>query len=184
MRGEDCARACGGLHRVIVPAEIDQALQRAVQRPARFPLIAQPLVDFQRPLVEIHRIFVLPLAIVDVRQRAQACRSAGIEGERVAIDPGFGFGKRFDENIPLLAHFADFHQLEFPLLSGTSRKSFIGRTLAREGKDLPAEQRLFGTLATVVISALNGAHIVRVHDVKAAVEALKVADGVLAASKE
>jgi dihydropteroate synthase len=110
---------------------------------------------------------------------AQAAIDAGIHRDRVVLDPGFGFGKRFDENIPLLAHFAEFGQLELPLLSGTSRKSFIGRTLARDGKDAIAEGRLNGTLATVVISVMHGAHIVRVHDVKPVVEAVKVADAVV-----
>jgi len=113
---------------------------------------------------------------------AQSAIANGIDRARLVLDPGFGFGKRFDENIPLLAHFADFSQLGLPLLSGTSRKSFIGRTLARDGKDAIAEQRLNGTLATVVISVMNGAHIVRVHDVKPAVEAVKVADAVLSSS--
>lgn len=106
--------------------------------------------------------------------------AAGISRGRLVLDPGFGFGKRFDENIALLANFGQFHELGFPLLSGTSRKSFIGRTLSREGKDVPPEQRLYGTLATVVASVLQGAHIVRVHDVRPAVEAVKVADAVLA----
>jgi len=115
----------------------------------------------------------------DLREIAQSAIGAGIERNRVVLDPGFGFGKRFDENIPLLAHFGDFAEVGFPLLSGTSRKSFIGRTLARDGKDAIAEQRLNGTLATVVISVMHGAQIVRVHDVKPAVEAVKVADAVL-----
>jgi dihydropteroate synthase len=106
----------------------------------------------------------------------------GIARQRLVLDPGFGFGKRFDENIPLLARLAEFHELGFPLLSGTSRKSFIGRTLAQGGKDAPPERRLYGTLATVVASALAGAHIVRVHDVQPAVEAVKVADAVLRAA--
>lgn len=106
--------------------------------------------------------------------------AAGISRGRLVLDPGFGFGKRFDENIALLANFGQFHELGFPLLSGTSRKSFIGRTLSREGKDVPPEQRLYGTLATVVASVLQGAHIVRVHDVRPAVEVVKVADAVLA----
>lgn len=110
--------------------------------------------------------------------------AAGISRGRLVLDPGFGFGKRFDENIALLANFGQFHELGFPLLSGTSRKSFIGRTLSREGKDVPPEQRLYGTLATVVASVLQGAHIVRVHDVRPAVEAVKVADAVLACRSE
>ena len=114
----------------------------------------------------------------DLRDIAQSAIANGIDPARLVLDPGFGFGKRFDENIPLLAHFAEFSELGLPLLSGTSRKSFIGRTLARDGKDAIAEDRLNGTLATVVISVMNGAHIVRVHDVKPAVEAVKVADAV------
>jgi len=118
----------------------------------------------------------------ELREWASSAVAGGIAHERLVLDPGFGFGKRFDENIPLLAHFDEFHELGFPLLSGTSRKSFIGRTLAREGKDAPPEQRLYGTLATVVASVLQGAHIVRVHDVKPAVQAVRVADAVLTAT--
>jgi len=105
--------------------------------------------------------------------------NAGITRNRIAIDPGFGFGKRFDENYPLLAGLGKLHKLGFPLLSGTSRKSFIGRTLARDGIDAPLEERLYGTLATVVTSVLLGAHMVRVHDVKAAVDAVRVTDAVM-----
>jgi dihydropteroate synthase len=105
--------------------------------------------------------------------------AAGIARERIMLDPGFGFGKKFDENYPLLARFSELHRLGLPLLSGTSRKSFIGRTLARDGKDAPPDQRLYGSLATVTASVLQGAHIVRVHDVRPAVEAVKVADAFL-----
>jgi dihydropteroate synthase len=116
----------------------------------------------------------------DFKQWTQAAMDAGIEKQRIVIDPGFGFGKKFEGNYPLLAGLSKLHELGFPLLAGTSRKSFIGRTLARGGKDLPAEERLFGTLAAVTASVLQGVHIVRVHDVRAAVEAVKVADEILA----
>src|SRR6185312_1511668 len=96
----------------------------------------------------------------ELSQWGLAAVDKGISRERLVLDPGFGFGKRFDENIPLLARFGEFHELGFPLLSGTSRKSFIGRTLSRQGKDAAPEQRLFGTLATVVASVFQGAHIV------------------------
>jgi dihydropteroate synthase len=115
----------------------------------------------------------------DLRAWSSTAVSAGIARERIVLDPGFGFGKNFEQNYPLLARLSELHQLGFPLLSGTSRKSFIGRTLARDGKDAPAEERLNGTLATVTVSVLQGAHIVRVHDVKPAVEAVKVADEIL-----
>jgi dihydropteroate synthase len=115
----------------------------------------------------------------DLRGWSESAVAAGIARERIGLDPGFGFGKSFEQNYPLLARFGELRELGFPLLSGTSRKSFIGRTLAREGKDAPAEERLFGTLATVVASVLAGAQVVRVHDVKPAVEAVRVADETL-----
>lgn len=110
---------------------------------------------------------------------SQLAEAAGIASDRVVLDPGFGFGKRFEENYPLLARLGDLHELGFPLLSGTSRKSFIGRTLKHGEKDAPPDQRLYGTLATVVLSVLQGAHIVRVHDVGPVVEAVKVSDQTL-----
>jgi dihydropteroate synthase len=107
-----------------------------------------------------------------------ACKN-GIAKERIVLDPGFGFGKKFEGDYILLAKFRELQELGFPLLAGTSRKSFIGRTLARAGKDAPPGDRLYGTLATVTASVLQGAHIVRVHDVRPAVDAVRVADEIL-----
>ena len=118
----------------------------------------------------------------DLGNRVQIALGHGVERPRIVLDPGFGFGKNFEENYPLLAHFDQLHRLGFPLLAGTSRKSFVGRTVGkRSGKDAPPSDRLFGSLAAMVASILRGAHIVRVHDVKPAVEAAAVADEVLAA---
>jgi dihydropteroate synthase len=118
----------------------------------------------------------------DLRQWAEAATLAGIKRDRLVLDPGFGFGKRFEENYPLLAHFAELQQTGFPLLAGVSRKSFIGRTLARDGQDKDAEvnERLYGTLAAESVLILKGAHIIRTHDVRAAVEAARVADAIVA----
>ena len=118
----------------------------------------------------------------DLAHWTQEALDSGVERERVVLDPGFGFGKNFEENYPLLARFQEFHQMDFPLLAGTSRKSFIGRALARDGKDAAPDQRLYGSLAAMTTCILKGAHIVRVHDVKASVEAARVADAVLASS--
>jgi dihydropteroate synthase len=107
--------------------------------------------------------------------------AGGVAREHIVLDPGFGFGKSFGENYPLLARFAEFHQLGFPLLAGTSRKSFVGRTLARDREDAVPDQRLFGSLAAMTATILAGAHIVRVHDVRESVQAAKVADSILAA---
>jgi len=117
---------------------------------------------------------------VELRAWAEAAVGCGIGRDRLVLDPGFGFGKRFNENYPLLGRFDELHDLGFPLLSGTSRKSFVGRTLAHDGQDAPAEQRVFGTVATVAASVMKHAHIVRVHDVKPAVDAVRVADEILA----
>ncbi len=119
----------------------------------------------------------------DLNSRVKVAFEHGVQRERIVLDPGFGFGKNFDENYPLLAHFEQFHRMGFPLLAGTSRKSFVGYTLGkRTGADVPPAGRLYGSLAAMIASILHGAHIVRVHDVKPAVEAAAVADEVLAAS--
>jgi dihydropteroate synthase len=116
----------------------------------------------------------------ELRQWAEAATLAGIKRDRLVLDPGFGFGKRFEENYPLLAHFTQLQQMGFPLLAGVSRKSFIGRTLARDGKDAGVAERLYGTLAAETGLILKGAHIIRTHDVRFAVEAARVADAIVA----
>ena len=116
----------------------------------------------------------------ELRQWAEAATLAGIKRDRLVLDPGFGFGKRFEENYPLLAHFAELQQVGFPLLAGVSRKSFIGRTLARDGKDAEVAERLYGTLAAETGLILKGVHIIRTHDVRFAVEAARVADAIVA----
>jgi len=121
-----------------------------------------------------------PIGLVsrELRRGAEAAVMAGIARKRVVLDPGFGFGKSFDENYPLLSHFDALQELRYPLLAGVSRKSFIGRTLASNGEDAPPQERLYGSLAAMTAAILKGAHIVRVHDVKAAAQAAKIADAI------
>ncbi len=107
---------------------------------------------------------------------------AGVERHQIALDPGFGFGKNFEENFPLLARFGELGGLGYPLVAGTSRKGFIGRALARDGEDAHPQERVYGSVAAMTASILAGAHIVRVHDVAAARDAARVADAVLAAA--
>jgi len=126
---------------------------------------------------------IVARVVHELANRVQVAFERGVRRERIVLDPGFGFGKNFEENYPLLARFHQLHRMGFPLLAGTSRKSFVGRTVGeREGRDAPPTQRLYGSLAAMVASILGGAHIVRVHDVKPAVEAAAVADEILAAS--
>ncbi|HEY6768775.1 MAG TPA: dihydropteroate synthase [Candidatus Sulfotelmatobacter sp.] len=117
----------------------------------------------------------------ELKEWAEAAVLAGVRRERIVLDPGFGFGKRFDENYPLLNRFTDLQATGFPLLAGTSRKSFIGRTLAVNGKDAGPADRLFGTLASQTALILKGAQILRTHDVRAAVDSARVADAILQA---
>ena len=117
----------------------------------------------------------------ELREWVEAAVRAGVRRERIALDPGFGFGKNFEQNYPLLARFQELQALGFPLLAGTSRKSFLGRALAKDGKDAAIADRLYGNLAAHTALILKGAHILRTHDVKAAVEAARVADAILEA---
>ncbi len=119
---------------------------------------------------------IVTLVKRELTERVDAAMMAGIKRERIMLDPGFGFGKRFEENYPLLRRFEEFHQLRYPLLVGVSRKSFIGRALAREGKDARVDARGFGTAAAEVVAILKGAHILRTHDVKACADAVRIAD--------
>src|SRR6202795_3974279 len=116
----------------------------------------------------------------ELRQWAEASTLAGVKRDRLVLDPGFGFGKNFEENYPLLARFGDLQQNGFPLLAGVSRKSFIGRTLARDGKDAGVTERFYGTLVAEKVWIVKGAHIIRTHDVRSAVEAARVADAIVA----
>jgi len=123
---------------------------------------------------------VVSLVKTALEQWAGVAVSTGLQRGHIVLDPGFGFGKSFDENYPLIAHFEELHSLGFPLLAGTSRKSFIGRTVGGE-KKVPPSDRLFGTIATETALILKGAHIIRTHDVKASVHAARVADAILQA---
>jgi dihydropteroate synthase len=121
----------------------------------------------------------------ELKDWAEKAILAGVRRERIVLDPGFGFGKNFEENYPLLGRFSELQAAGFPLLAGVSRKSFVGRMLAAlpeyKGKDAPLEARLYGTLATEVALILKGAHIIRTHDVKPAAEAARIADTILQA---
>jgi dihydropteroate synthase len=117
----------------------------------------------------------------ELKEWAEKAILAGVRRERLVLDPGFGFGKNFEENYPLIARFEELQSTGFPWLAGTSRKSFIGKTLGSDGPRVPVEHRLYGTLASEVALILKGAHIIRTHDVKATVEAAKIADAILSA---
>ena len=124
---------------------------------------------------------VVPLVKRGLTEALERAAAANVERDRIVLDPGYGFGKAYESNYPLLAHLDDLLSLGQPLLAGVSRKSFLGRTLAgATGSEIPMQQRGNATLAATTTAILAGASIVRVHDVRPAVEAAAIADAILA----
>jgi dihydropteroate synthase len=111
--------------------------------------------------------------------RTAAAAAAGVDPERICIDPGIGFGKTLDHNLDLLAHLDVLVDTGLPVLVGASRKAFIGAVLESAGRTVPAPERDPGTGATVALAVAAGAAVVRVHDVAAAVQVARVADAIV-----
>lgn len=107
-------------------------------------------------------------------ERVETARSLGIQKEKIIIDPGIGFGKGLHDNLCLIRNLHFLEELDLPVLLGVSRKAFIGQIL-----DLPPEERIEGTIASALLSILNGAHILRVHDVAAVKRAVLVAETIM-----
>jgi len=104
---------------------------------------------------------------------AKKAVEAGIPEDLILIDPGIGFGKTFDHNLQIMKELPSFLSLGLPLLIGTSNKSFIGEVLGKK-----VDERVIGTMATVAVAAMNGAHVVRVHNVKEALETVRMVDAI------
>jgi dihydropteroate synthase len=114
-----------------------------------------------------------------LRRSIAVARQAGVPKSQIVIDPGIGFGKTFRQNYQLLAGLSAVARLGFPVLVGTSRKGFLGTGLTGDGERTGPQERIWGTAATVAASILNGAHIVRVHDVPEMAEVARVTDRLL-----
>jgi len=116
-----------------------------------------------------------------LRASIRKARKAGVAKSQIILDPGIGFGKSFHQNYQLLADLTQLARLGYPLMVGTSRKGFLGKTLAHvtNRSKVPATERLWATAATVTASILGGAHIVRVHDVAEMLQVARTADHVL-----
>ena len=107
-------------------------------------------------------------------ERTLKAVEAGIEKEKIIVDPGIGFGKKVEHNLEILSRFSEFNEMGYPVLAGVSRKFFIGNLLG----GLPAEERLEGSIAAAVYAFLSGASILRVHDIKETLRALKIAKAI------
>lgn len=112
--------------------------------------------------------------IKDMEICVQIARDAGVADDKIILDPGVGFGKTYEMNLTAINHVDQLHALGFPILLGTSRKSVIGLTL-----DLPADQRVEGTLATTVIGVMKGCAFVRVHDVKENLRVIRMTEAIM-----
>ena len=144
------------------------------------PELARVAAEAGTPLVLMHnqetRQYnrLLPDILASLLRSAEAAKDSGVLPDKIILDPGIGFGKTPDHNLQILNRLADFKTLGYPLLLGTSRKSTIGFIL-----DLPVDQRLEGTAATVSLSIAGGADIVRVHDVREMVRVCRMTDAVV-----
>jgi dihydropteroate synthase len=150
------------------------------------PNMAKVAADYGAPVILMHikgmpknmqispQYYSLISEIISyLRNSIEYAETAGVSPEKIIIDPGIGFGKTMEHNLEIIRRLKEFRCLGKPILIGASRKSFIGKIL-----DLPVEERIEGTIATVVSSIMNGADIVRVHDVKQVQRAVKMADAI------
>ncbi|MDF7679239.1 dihydropteroate synthase [Enterobacteriaceae bacterium ESL0689] len=129
------------------------------------PRTMQEAPKYDNIIADVNRFFI---------HHITRCEQAGITKDKLLLDPGFGFGKNLTHNYELLARLAEFHHFGLPLLVGMSRKSMIGQLL-----NVGPGERLSGSLACAVIAAMQGAQIIRVHDVKETAEALRVVEATL-----
>lgn len=144
------------------------------------PNMAQVAAEAGAPLILMHNQgnrrygSLLPDVIASLRDSVREATLAGVLKENIVLDPGIGFGKTPSHNLEILKRLSDFKPLGFPLLVGTSRKSTIGLVL-----DLPVDERLEGTAATVALAIAGGADIVRVHDVREMVRVCRMSDAIV-----
>ncbi|UOQ91376.1 dihydropteroate synthase [Halobacillus shinanisalinarum] len=146
----------------------------------REPRIAQVAADYDVPLILMHnrtdkkyRSLIDDMK-VDLKESIDIAKQAGVKDQRIILDPGVGFAKSPEDNLVVMRNLHQFLELDYPILLGTSRKSFIGLTL-----DLPEDQRMEGTGATVCYGVAQGMQIVRVHDVEPIVRMTKMMDAMM-----
>lgn len=130
---------------------------------------------------------IVPVVLTSLEASVVQAEAAGVLRKRIVVDPGLGFGKRLDENYPILANLTALHRLKLPIMIGASRKNFLANTLAQapklaassNGELPPVNARIHATMAANVAAILSGVHILRVHDVQPACESAAIADQIL-----
>lgn len=147
----------------------------------REPEIARVAAQYGAPVIAMHNQMGTDYADDILREMClffektiAIAEAAGIPKSHLILDPGIGFGKNFEQNIAVMDRLTELHQLGYPILLGTSRKSMIGKIL-----DLPPKERVEGTIATNVLGVAAGVEMIRVHDVEAHVRAIRVTDAIV-----
>jgi dihydropteroate synthase len=153
LRAEGALEAAAGLAVPVCLMHM-QGLPRTMQQAPRYTDVVTEVREF-------------------LQDRIRACLQAGMDRSRLLIDPGFGFGKTLQHNVQLIRDLRAFREFNLPLVVGLSRKSMLGSLLGGE-QPLPVEQRLYGSLAAAAWSVLQGAHIMRVHDVAPTADVIRV----------
>ncbi len=147
----------------------------------REPEIAKVAAEADAPVIAMHNQIgtvydgdIIESMIAFFKKSIQIALDAGVPKTHIVLDPGIGFGKTSEQNVEVMGRLSELHILGYPILLGTSRKSMIGKIL-----DLPPAQRVEGTVATSVVGVMEGMEIIRVHDVKENLRAVKVADAIV-----
>ncbi|ASS89747.1 MAG: dihydropteroate synthase [Bacillaceae bacterium] len=149
------------------------------------PDIARVAAEYNVPIILMHNREkegyndLIKDMISDLMESVEIAKKAGVRDEQIILDPGIGFAKTFEDNLYVMRHLEEFTNLGFPVLLGTSRKRFIGRVL-----DLPVEERMEGTAATVCLGVQKGCQFVRVHDVKPIARMVKMMDAMLGKGRD
>ncbi len=148
------------------------------------PEMAETAAAYDVPIILMHNREninyneIMQDILADVQESIDICLKAGVKKERIILDPGIGFAKTYDQNLEVMRRLEEFTALDYPVLLGTSRKSLISKTL-----NLPAQERVEGTGATISLGVERGADIVRVHDVLEMSRTVKMMDAMLGKGK-
>lgn len=164
----ECAALGAGLINDVRSLQRDGALQAASQ--SGLPVCLMHMRGEPQTMQDAPHYADVAAEVVQFLQgRIDACVAAGIDRELLLVDPGFGFAKNLQHNLELFRRLGELHALELPLLVGVSRKTMIGKVL-----DKPVGERLYGSLALALMALERGTHIIRVHDVAATMDAVKI----------
>ena len=169
--GVDCVNDIWALRQA---GAVDAVIEHGADKQAPCGIVLMHMQrDPQTMQFDPHYEDVIAQVMLFLQERAELLKEKGIAPNRIAIDPGFGFGKSLEHNLSMLAHFERFSELGYPVLAGISRKSMLGKLTGRD-----TNERVAPSIAAAILAADRGARIIRVHDVQETVDALKIWEAV------